>query len=120
VATVFRTTAERPRAREAFGTVPRAAEVSVHTQANEGERTVGSVSDRVMIFLRTKLTVRSDYWSPEQAVEFFRGTLEIDAEFGFTGIVCHETHRNRGLFNPYVSAYILEKVPEYEYCPLTR
>jgi hypothetical protein len=54
----------------------------------------------------------SDYWTPEQAVEFFRGTLQIDAELSLAGRVCHETHRNRGLFTPYRALFVLEHVPE--------
>ena len=37
----------------------------------------------------------------------------MEKEEGFEGIVCHETHRNRSLFNPYSADYILQRVPEY-------
>ncbi|KAM0750880.1 hypothetical protein T439DRAFT_356614 [Meredithblackwellia eburnea MCA 4105] len=53
----------------------------------------------------------SDVWSIEENVEFFRGTLSIDKELGVEGLVCHETHRNRGFHNPYVSVEILNRLP---------
>jgi hypothetical protein len=46
-------------------------------------------------------------------VYFFKKTLDIDDELGLTGLVSHETHRNRSLFTPYAAKYILPKVPEY-------
>ncbi|KAE8313552.1 hypothetical protein BDV41DRAFT_536227 [Aspergillus transmontanensis] len=33
----------------------------------------------------------SDGWSVDQAVEFFTGTLAIDAALGLQGMVSHET-----------------------------
>ncbi|KAF2009230.1 hypothetical protein BU24DRAFT_468211 [Aaosphaeria arxii CBS 175.79] len=53
----------------------------------------------------------ADYWTVDQSIEFFKGTLETDDELGMTGKVCHETHRNRSLFNPYTTASVLEAVP---------
>lgn len=58
------------------------------------------------------LSLCSDHWTLDQAVEFYKGTLKVDAELGLQGRVRHETHRLRSLFNPYASAYILKKVPE--------
>lgn len=55
--------------------------------------------------------MRSDYWTLDESVEFHRGTLAVDAELGVTGKVCHETHRNRSLFNPYTTAHVLKSVP---------
>ncbi|KAH7350206.1 hypothetical protein B0T11DRAFT_321932 [Plectosphaerella cucumerina] len=52
----------------------------------------------------------SDAWSLEQSVEFYRGTLQVDEELGFKGKVCHETHRSRALFNPYVTVQILTQI----------
>ncbi|KAB8233576.1 hypothetical protein BDV23DRAFT_174494 [Aspergillus alliaceus] len=52
-----------------------------------------------------------DGWTVEQAVEFFEGTLAIDAELGLTGLVSHETHRNRAFFNPYNTAQVLKRIP---------
>ncbi|WWC63269.1 uncharacterized protein I303_105869 [Kwoniella dejecticola CBS 10117] len=53
-----------------------------------------------------------DYWSRETSIEFFRQTLEIDTELGLAGRVCHETHRNRSLFHPYIAADIVKAVPQ--------
>ncbi|KAF1344371.1 xylose isomerase TIM barrel [Delphinella strobiligena] len=53
----------------------------------------------------------ADHWTREQSVEFYKGTFQIESELGLTGKVSHETHRNRSLFNPYVTEYILEQVP---------
>ncbi|KZL79046.1 xylose isomerase tim barrel [Colletotrichum incanum] len=53
----------------------------------------------------------SDIWTLDQSVEFYRGTFRIDEKLGFAGRVTHETHRNRSLFTPYATKYILEKVP---------
>jgi hypothetical protein len=56
----------------------------------------------------------SDYWSLDDSVYFYQNALQIEKEEGFEGIVCHETHRNRSLFSPYATDYILQKVPQYE------
>ncbi|CAI4215968.1 unnamed protein product [Parascedosporium putredinis] len=53
-----------------------------------------------------------DAWSLEECVAFYRGTLDIDIEMGLAGKVCHETHRNRCMFNPYKAREILYHVPE--------
>lgn len=61
-----------------------------------------------------KLTgLNSDYWSWDDSVYFYKNALEIEKEEGFQGRVCHETHRNRSLFNPYVTDYVLQRVPQY-------
>ncbi|KAI5460851.1 hypothetical protein BGZ63DRAFT_510507 [Mariannaea sp. PMI_226] len=54
----------------------------------------------------------SDHLTLDQSVEFFKGTLIVDAELGLEGRVRHETHRLRSLFNPHAAAYILKEVPE--------
>ncbi|ORY30763.1 xylose isomerase-like protein [Naematelia encephala] len=65
-------------------------------------------------FEPVQLNVQSgvDYWSREDSIQFYRQTIEIDRELGLSGRVCHETHRNRSLFHPYVTAHILQVVPE--------
>lgn len=72
----------------------------------EGERTHGLQS---MCFTDCD----SDYWTVDESVYFYQKTLEIDQELGLTGLVSHETHRNRALFTPYATKQILLKVPEY-------
>ncbi|KAH8432844.1 sugar phosphate isomerase/epimerase family protein [Aspergillus melleus] len=52
-----------------------------------------------------------DQWSVDEAVEFFEGSLVVDAEVGLQGKVCHETHRNRAFFSPYTTAKVLKRVP---------
>ncbi|VUC36254.1 unnamed protein product [Clonostachys rosea] len=54
----------------------------------------------------------ADYWTLEESVEFYKATIEIDAELGLTGKVVHETHRNRSLFTPYATAHIIREVPK--------
>ncbi|KAH8204611.1 hypothetical protein TruAng_001240 [Truncatella angustata] len=53
----------------------------------------------------------SDILTPDQSVEFYQKTFAVDEELGFSGRVCHETHRNRSMFNPQVADYILKRVP---------
>lgn len=53
----------------------------------------------------------------DEAVEFFQGTFAIDAELGLTGKVCHETHRNRAFYSPYLTAQVLKRVPKYDQYP---
>jgi hypothetical protein len=55
----------------------------------------------------------SDYWSWGDSVYFYENALKIEKDEGFQGRVCHETHRNRSLFNPYVTDYVLQRVPKY-------
>ncbi|KAK1249719.1 hypothetical protein MKX08_009722, partial [Trichoderma sp. CBMAI-0020] len=53
-----------------------------------------------------------DDWSIEESIKFYKGTIKIDRELGVSGFVCHETHRSRSLFTPWVTRMILEAVPE--------
>lgn len=55
-----------------------------------------------------------DTWDVEESIKFYRRTLDVDKELGFSGRVYHETHRNRSLFTPYNAQRILHAVPEYE------
>ncbi|KAJ5999293.1 hypothetical protein N7451_007103 [Penicillium sp. IBT 35674x] len=55
-----------------------------------------------------------DAWEIEESIKFYRGTLEVDREFGVSGRVYHETHRNRSMFTPYAAQQILKAVPQYE------
>ncbi|KAI0907583.1 hypothetical protein F4824DRAFT_469228 [Ustulina deusta] len=54
----------------------------------------------------------SDFWTPDEAVYFFQRTLDIDREMGVEGMVCHETHRNRAFYTPFVTDYVLKRVPQ--------
>ncbi|RKU47937.1 hypothetical protein DL546_009416 [Coniochaeta pulveracea] len=60
-----------------------------------------------------KINVHSgfDSWSLDDSVEFFAGSLTVDAELGLEGKVCHETHRVRALYNPFVTAEVVRRVP---------
>ncbi|QYS94238.1 hypothetical protein H0G86_001579 [Trichoderma simmonsii] len=53
-----------------------------------------------------------DDWNIEESIKFYEGTIKIDRELGVSGFVCHETHRSRSLFNPWVTRLILEAIPE--------
>ncbi|WZH45848.1 uncharacterized protein QYS62_006916 [Fusarium acuminatum] len=70
--------------------------------------------ERAKILKPVRINAQSggDYWSWDESVYFFKKTLEIDDELGLTGLVSHETHRNRSLFTPYAAKYILPKVPK--------
>ncbi|BCS23366.1 sugar phosphate isomerase/epimerase family protein [Aspergillus puulaauensis] len=54
----------------------------------------------------------ADHFSLDESVAFYKKALQVEKEEGFAGRVCHETHRNRSLFTPYATDYILQKVPE--------
>ncbi|KAL4878269.1 xylose isomerase-like protein [Aspergillus karnatakaensis] len=90
-----------------------------------GPRPRGLTPDYHLKFLREQLRLASilrpvlanvqsgaDYWSWDESVYFYQNALKIEKEEGFEGRVCHETHRNRSLFNPYSADYILQKVPD--------
>jgi uncharacterized protein YihD (DUF1040 family) len=66
-----------------------------------------------MIRVNSQLTLCSDHFSWDDSVRFYQLALQVAKEEGFEGRVCHETHRNRSMFNPYAADYILQKVPEY-------
>ncbi|VUC20279.1 unnamed protein product [Clonostachys rosea] len=61
--------------------------------------------------VRINVQSGADYWTLDESVDFYQKTLEIDKQLGLTDIVSHETHRNRSLFTPYTTKYILERVP---------
>ncbi|KAK8870139.1 hypothetical protein IAR55_000709 [Kwoniella newhampshirensis] len=56
--------------------------------------------------------IMHDMWTVEESIEFYKGTLVVDAELGLAGMVCHETHRNRSCYHPLPTAQILRQVPE--------
>jgi len=55
-----------------------------------------------------------DGWSFEENVEFFSQILEIEKEVGI--VVCHETHRRRALYNPWICRDLLRRFPELKIC----
>ncbi|WAO96847.1 Hypothetical protein NCS54_01453600 [Fusarium falciforme] len=90
------------------GPRPRNLTPDIHLEGYREELRRAQVLDPVKINAQSG----ADIWSWEQATYFFKGTIPIDKELGFEGRVCHETHRNRGLFSPYVTDYVLQRVPE--------
>ncbi|KAJ4128209.1 hypothetical protein NW768_008496 [Fusarium equiseti] len=70
--------------------------------------------ERAKILTPVKINAQSggDYWSLNDSVYFYQKTLKIDEELGLTGLVSHETHRNRSLYSPYAAKYILKRVPK--------
>ncbi|KAL3449942.1 xylose isomerase-like protein [Aspergillus insuetus] len=54
----------------------------------------------------------ADHFSWDDSVRFYQLALQVAKEEGFEGRVCHETHRNRSMFNPYAADYVLQRVPE--------
>ncbi|CBF82517.1 hypothetical protein AN9115.2 [Aspergillus nidulans FGSC A4] len=90
-----------------------------------GRRPPGLTTDDHAEFFRSQLRLASilkpvrvnaqsgaDHFSWDDSVAFYKKALQVEKEEGFDGRVCHETHRNRSLFNPYAADYILQKVPE--------
>jgi sugar phosphate isomerase/epimerase len=51
-----------------------------------------------------------DSWTLEESLEFFRECIKIEKELGLT--VCHETHRQRVFFQPWVTRDVLRALPE--------
>lgn len=52
----------------------------------------------------------SDSWDDAQNTEFFERCLEIENRYKIT--ICHETHRGRSLFNPWITRRMVETFPE--------
>ena len=52
----------------------------------------------------------SDAWNDAQNNEFFERCLEIERRYNIT--ICHETHRGRSLFNPWITRRIVKTFPE--------
>ena len=50
-----------------------------------------------------------DAWGDAQNLEYFERCLEIEHRYNIT--ICHETHRGRSLFTPWVTHRILETFP---------
>jgi hypothetical protein len=64
----------------------------------------------------TRVTCHSgaDAFTREQADEFFREAVAIEADLGLT--LAHETHRGRILFNPWITRDILEANERIKLC----
>ena len=50
-----------------------------------------------------------DAWAPEVARAFFERALAVEAEAGV--LICHETHRGRVLYNPWVTRDLCRALP---------
>ncbi len=55
-----------------------------------------------------------DAWSEEQSSRFFEGALEVESKHGVS--IAHETHRGRILFNPWITASLLDRFDELKLC----
>jgi hypothetical protein len=55
-----------------------------------------------------------DDWPLEEAINFYRHALELEAEIGLP--VAHETHRGRPLFTPWTTTTVLSAVPDLRLC----
>lgn len=55
-----------------------------------------------------------DAFTREDASRYFRAVLEIEGDLGIT--VAHETHRGRILFNPWITASLLDEYYELRLC----
>jgi hypothetical protein len=51
-----------------------------------------------------------DSMTEQQGRKFFKSALQVEKELGLT--VAHETHRGRILYNPWVTARLLEELPD--------
>jgi len=55
-----------------------------------------------------------DGWSFEESLQVFTTCLELEKEYNI--IVCHETHRRRILYNPWVCKKLLQALPDIKIC----
>ncbi|CRG83600.1 hypothetical protein PISL3812_00954 [Talaromyces islandicus] len=92
------------------GPRPRGLTPDVHLQFFRKQLQLASILDPVVVNAQSG----ADYWSWDDSVYFYKNALEIEKDEGFQGRVCHETHRNRSLFNPYVTDYVLQRVPKLQ------
>ncbi|KAL7650398.1 hypothetical protein ACMYSQ_010182 [Aspergillus niger] len=90
------------------GPRPRGLTPDAHLEFYRGQLRLATILKPVVINAQSG----ADYWSFDESVYFYKNALEIEKEEGFEGIVCHETHRNRSLFNPYSTDYIVQRVPQ--------
>ncbi|RDH34998.1 xylose isomerase-like protein [Aspergillus welwitschiae] len=90
------------------GPRPRGLIPDAHLEFYRGQLRLATILKPVVINAQSG----ADYWSFDESVFFYKNALEIEKEEGFEGIVCHETHRNRSLFNPYSTDYIVQRVPQ--------
>jgi len=51
-----------------------------------------------------------DAWPEAQSIEFFSRAMELASEFDV--LVSFETHRGRSLFNPWITQWVVEQIPE--------
>ncbi|OJI84614.1 hypothetical protein ASPTUDRAFT_56507 [Aspergillus tubingensis CBS 134.48] len=90
------------------GPRPRGLTPDAHLEFYRGQLRLATILKPVVINAQSG----ADYWNFDESVYFYQKALQVEKEEGFEGIVCHETHRNRSLFNPYSADYILQRVPE--------
>ncbi|QKX57766.1 uncharacterized protein TRUGW13939_04886 [Talaromyces rugulosus] len=92
------------------GPRPRGLSPDIHLQFFRKQLQLAWILNPVVINAQSG----ADYWSWDDSVYFYENALKIERDEGFQGRVCHETHRNRSLFNPYVTDYVLQRVPKLQ------
>ncbi len=55
-----------------------------------------------------------DYFTRNQAEDFFGCAVEIEKEFGID--VVHETHRSRVMYNPWITEHLIDTFDELKLC----
>ncbi|OJJ67837.1 hypothetical protein ASPBRDRAFT_199539 [Aspergillus brasiliensis CBS 101740] len=90
------------------GPRPRGLTPDAHLEFYRGQLRLATILKPVVINAHSG----ADHWSYDESVYFYQKALQVEKEEGLEGIVSHETHRNRSLFSPYSTDYILQRVPE--------
>jgi len=86
--------------------------LSVKQHITEFENQLRDVAELHPLFVNTHSG--KDWFSIEEAVEFFEAAIHASKEAGIR--VCHETHRGRILYSPWVARAIVAKVPDLLLC----
>jgi hypothetical protein len=55
-----------------------------------------------------------DSWSFQESEKYFEAVLQIEKEVGIP--ICHETHRGRILYNPWITRDLLKRFPDLKLC----
>jgi len=68
--------------------------------------------DAAIAFVPSKINAHSgcDTWEAPQLLEFYKAVVEIEA--GYPLEICHETHRGRAFFHPFVCFRVLQSSPQ--------
>ncbi|KAJ3187576.1 hypothetical protein HK101_009355 [Irineochytrium annulatum] len=96
-----------------YAGVPRRKPVSEHVEQLRGQLKGALALDPKPV--RINCHSGSDDFSEDEAREYFTAAVAMEKELGGGVPICHETHRGRILYSPYVALRVVKEFPSMKF-----